>query len=160
LKLRPFKNEPTQNLERTTIVQTHTQQASKQHTKQTQIIKNSKGHPFTDEIVEAQLPPKWKGLNIKLYHSSTNLDEHMNVYKTQMNLYTRNKVVWYKVFPTSLKQGAFNWFTQFPSNLVDSLKALAAKFSTQYVTSRRHHMSSLALLNVKKKRNLYGHSWK
>jgi len=43
--------------------------------------------------MEARLPPKWKGLNIKLYDGFTDLDEHMNVYKTQMNLYTTEKSV-------------------------------------------------------------------
>ena len=58
-----------------------------------------KGHPFTDEIMEAQLPSKWKGLSIKFYDGSTDPDERLNLYKTQMNLYIANKVVWCKVFP-------------------------------------------------------------
>jgi len=37
---------------------------------------------FTDEILEVQLPTKWKGLNIKLYDGSIVSDEHKNVYKT------------------------------------------------------------------------------
>jgi len=45
-----------------------------------------KGHPFTNEIMEAQLPFKWKGLTIRLYDGSTDPDEHFNVFKTQMNL--------------------------------------------------------------------------
>ena len=36
---------------------------------------------FTDEIMEAQLPSEWKGPSIKLHDGSTDLDEHMNVYK-------------------------------------------------------------------------------
>jgi len=61
-----------------------------------------KEHPFTDEIMEAQLLSKWKELSIKLYDVSTDLDEHLNIYKTRINLYTTNKVVWCKVFPTTL----------------------------------------------------------
>ena len=64
-----------------------------------------KGHPFTKEIMEEQLPSKWKGLTIRLYDGSTESDEHLNVSKTQMNLHTTNKVVWCKVFPTSLQEG-------------------------------------------------------
>ena len=63
---------------------------------------DSKGHPFTNKIIDRPLPPKWKGLTIKLYDGSTDPDKHMNVFKTQMTLYTANKAVWCKVFPTSL----------------------------------------------------------
>jgi len=30
-----------------------------------------RGHPFTDEIIDTQLPPKWKRLTIKPYDGST-----------------------------------------------------------------------------------------
>jgi len=66
----------------------------------------------------------------------------MNIYKTQMNLYTTNKAIWCMIFPTSLR--ALSWFTQLPPNSVDSFKTLSTKFSTQYATSWSHHMSSLA----------------
>jgi len=59
---------------------------------------DSKGHPFADETMEEKLPSKWKGLNIKLYDGSIDPNEHLNIYKTQMNLYTTNKTVWWKVF--------------------------------------------------------------
>ena len=66
-----------------------------------------------------------------------------------------------KKFPTSLREGALNWFTQLPPNSVDNFKALAVKFITQCATSRPHHMSSLALLNFRQgKGNLCGRSWK
>jgi len=60
------------------------------------------GQPFTDEIINTLFPPKWKGLTIKPYDGSTDPDEHLKVFKTQMTLYPTNKVVWCKVFPTSL----------------------------------------------------------
>jgi len=102
--------------------------------------------------MEAQPPSKWKGLSIKLYDGSTDPDEHLNIYQMQMNLYTTNKAVREKVFPTSLQEGALNWFTQLPPNLVDSFKTLMTKFSTQYTTSRLHHMSSLALFNIRQEK--------
>jgi len=148
-------NELTQNHEKTNIVQAHTQQVSKQHTEQTQIIEEEddpKGHPFTDEIMEVQLPPKWKGLNIKLYDGFIDSDEHINIYKTQMNLYITNKVVWCKVLSASLKEVTLSWFTQLPSYSVDSFKTLSAKFSTEFATIQPHHISSLALINVRQEK--------
>jgi len=92
---------------KTTIIRTQIRYSSRQHTEHTHVIEEEddlKGHPFTKEITEAQLPPKWKVLNIKLYDDTIDLDKHMNVYETQMNLYTTNKSIWCKVFPASLKE--------------------------------------------------------
>jgi len=102
--------------------------------------------------MDTQLFPKWKSLNIKLYDGSTDMDEHMNVYKTQMNLYTTDKAVWCKVFATPLKERELDWFTKHPFNSMDNFKTLSAKFSTRFATSRPHHISSLALLNIRQEK--------
>jgi len=70
---------------------------------------DKKGHPFTYDIIAVPLPDKWRGLTIKLYDGSTNSNEHLNIFKTQMTLYTTDKVVWCKVFPTSLQEGPLGW---------------------------------------------------
>ena len=88
-----------------------------------------RGHPLTDEIIDRPLPAKWKGLTIKLYNGSTDLDEYLNVFKTQITLYTTNKSVWCKVFPTSLQEGPLGWFTRLPPNFVGNFKVLASKLS-------------------------------
>jgi len=41
-----------------------------------------------DAILNAKLPAKWKGLDMDRYDGSTDLDEHIDVYETQMRLYT------------------------------------------------------------------------
>ena len=80
---------------------TQTHQSSK-HTLLLDDDEDLRGYPFTDEIIKTQLLSKWKGLTIKLYDDSNDQDEHLNVFKTHMTLYTTNKVVWCKVFPTSI----------------------------------------------------------
>ena len=87
-----------------------------------------RGHPFTDEIIDVPLPSVWKGLTIKLYDGSTDPEEHLNVFKTQMTLYTTDKALWCKVFPTSLQEGPLGWFTQLSTNSVGSFKDLMTKF--------------------------------
>ena len=44
-------------------------------------------HPFTDFVMEAPLPDKWKGFNRDRYDGTTDPDEHMDVYTTHMSLY-------------------------------------------------------------------------
>ena len=113
---------------------------------------DQRGHPFTNEIIETPLPLKWKGLSIKLYDGSTNPDEHLNVFKTQMTLYTTNKAVWCKVFPTSLQEAPLGWFIGLPPNSMVNFKVLSTKFTTQYATSQPHHTSSMSLVNVEQEK--------
>ena len=115
-------------------------------------VANPRGHPFTDDIIAAPLPSKWRGLTMNLYDGSSNLDEHLNIFRTQMTLYTIDRTVWCKVFPTSLREGPLGWFSDLPPNSIASFDALELKFTTQYATSRPHRTSSMSLLNVKQER--------
>jgi len=85
--------------------------------------------------MEAQLPPNWKGLNVDRYDGTTYQNEHIDVYKTQMSLYTLDKPVWCRVFSTSLEGGTLSWFTRLPFDSVDSFKTPLSKFGTQFATS-------------------------
>jgi len=62
-------------------------------------VANPRGHPFTDDIITAPLPSKWRGLTMNLYDGSLDPDEHLNIFRTQMTLYTIDRMVWCKVFP-------------------------------------------------------------
>jgi len=97
----------------------------------------------------------WKGLNIDRYDGTTDPNEHMDVYTTHMSLYTSDNAVMCRVFPTSLKRGALSWFTRLPPNCIDCLETLVFKFGTQFATSRPHHLSSIALVNIRQGK---GHS--
>ena len=75
-------------------------------------------HPFVDGILIVELPARWKGLGIDRYDGSTDPDEHIDVYETQMPLYTTNQAVMCGVLPSSLKGMALNWFTRLPPTLL------------------------------------------
>ena len=72
----------------------------------------------------------------------------MNAYTTHMSLYTVDDVVLCRVFPTSLKGGAFRWFTKLPPNSVEGFTTLMSKFETQFATSWPHHLTSIALVGI------------
>nr|KYP34196.1 hypothetical protein KK1_044878 [Cajanus cajan] len=52
------------------------------------------------------LPFGWKPLHIDRYDGTTDPDEHIDLYVTQVNLYTNDDAVLCRVFPTSLKGAA------------------------------------------------------
>nr|KYP44992.1 hypothetical protein KK1_033453 [Cajanus cajan] len=65
-------------------------------------------HPFVDDIMETPLSHRWKPLHLDRYDGTTDPDEHIDLYTTQVNLYTNNDAILCRVFPTSLKGAALN----------------------------------------------------
>ena len=114
----------------------------------TVILDSARRHPFTNAVLEAPLPDKWKGFNRDRYDGTTDPDEHMYAYTTHMSLYTSDDGVMCRVFPTSLKGGALSWFTKLPPNSIDSFATLVSKFETQFATRRLHHLTSIALVGI------------
>ena len=105
-------------------------------------------HPFYDVIVETPLPDNWKNLTIDKYDGNIDPDEHIAVYTTQISLYAWNDVVMCGVFPTTLKGAALIWFTRLPSLCIDCFDTFVVKFGTQFATSRPHHLTLIALVNI------------
>nr|KYP44995.1 hypothetical protein KK1_033456 [Cajanus cajan] len=99
--------------------------------------------------METPLPFGWKPLHIDRYDGTTDLDEHIDLYLTQVNLYTNENVILCRVFPTSLKGSTLAWYTQLPTRSVDSFNTLVRRFTAQYATSRPHHITSAALAGLR-----------
>nr|KYP45117.1 hypothetical protein KK1_033399 [Cajanus cajan] len=57
-----------------------------------------------------------------------------------------------KVFPTSLKGPALNWFTRLSSRSVDSFTTLSSRFVIQFATSRPHQLTSIDLVNIRQEK--------
>lgn len=67
--------------------------------------------------MEATLPFNWKNLTIEKYDGITDLDEHLDVYITQVSMYTMNDAILCRVFLTLLKGQALHWSRGCPSTL-------------------------------------------
>ncbi|XP_068461731.1 uncharacterized protein [Phaseolus vulgaris] len=113
---------------------------------------SSRKHPFYDVIVDTPLPDNWKNLTIDKYDGSTDPDEHIAIYTTQISLYTWNDAVMCRVFPTTLKGAALSWFTRLPPLSINCFDTLIEKFGAQFATSRPHHLTSIALVNIRQEK--------
>lgn len=60
-------------------------------------------NPFVPSIMEATLPSNYKNLTIEKNDDTTDPNEHMDVYITQVSLYTTDDAILYQVFSTLLK---------------------------------------------------------
>nr|KYP64443.1 hypothetical protein KK1_019040 [Cajanus cajan] len=99
--------------------------------------------------METPLPQGWKPPHLDHYDGTTDPDEHIDLYTTQVNLYTNNDAILCRVFPTSLKGAALNWYTQLPAESINSFSTLVRRFTTQYATSRPHHITLPALASLR-----------
>jgi len=112
----------------------------------------SRRHPFVDRIMNAELPLHWKGLNMEQYDGTTDPDEHLHIYVTQVDLYIDNDVVFCRVFPTSLKGAPLSLFTHLQPYSIDSFETLVGKFSVEFATNRPHHVGSIALIHIRQEK--------
>ena len=118
----------------------------------TLMVDSTRRHPFTNNIIEVPLPEKWKGFNRDRYDWSTDPDEHIDAYTTHMSLYTSDDAVLCRVFPTSLKGATLSWFTKLSPNSINIFATLVANFETQFATNRPHHLTSIALVGIARRR--------
>jgi len=86
-------------------------------------------HPFVDGILSVELLANWKGLGMDRSDGSTNPDEHIDMYVTEMSLYKTYKSVLCRVFPTSLKGMTLSWSTGLPLVSLDCFETLVSLFS-------------------------------
>ncbi|XP_020240236.1 uncharacterized protein LOC109819062 [Cajanus cajan] len=106
-------------------------------------------HPFTPSIMQLSLLDSWKLLPIDKYDGTTDPDEHLDVFLTQVTLSTTDDAALCHIFPTSLKGRALSWFTLLPPNSIDSFNMLSAQFTIQFATSRPHSLTSLSLVSLR-----------
>ncbi|KAG5022816.1 hypothetical protein JHK85_019158 [Glycine max] len=95
-------------------------------------------HPFVDVIMEAQLPLRWKMLNIDRYDRLLDPDEHVDPFVTQMNLFTNDDAIMCRVFPTTLKGATLHWYTHLLRNSIDSFVTLVTQFEAQHDDPKRN----------------------
>jgi len=57
-----------------------------------------------------------------------------------------------RVFSTTLKGSTLRWFTRLTPLSIDFSDSLVEKFGTQFATSRPHHLTSIALVNIRQEK--------
>jgi len=109
-------------------------------------------YPFTDKIMATRLPKAMKNPSLDRYDGSTDPDEHLNAYVAQLSIYRTDTHVFCKVFSASLRGAALSWFTQLTPQAIDSFESLKTKFAAQFATSKPHHLTPIALVNVQQEK--------
>nr|KYP52939.1 hypothetical protein KK1_025140 [Cajanus cajan] len=91
-------------------------------------------------------------MSIEKYDGSSDPEEHLNVFLTQVTLSSQDDSALCRIFPTSLKGRALSWFTRLSSASIDSFSKLSSQFTLQFATSKPYKTTSLALAGVRQKK--------
>ena len=74
--------------------------------------------------------------------------EHVSQFNQRIVVHSKNEVLMYKVFPSSLGLVAMGWFNGLKANPVDLYKQLTQAFGSRFVTSSRAPRSLSELLSL------------
>ncbi|XP_020227522.1 uncharacterized protein LOC109808793 [Cajanus cajan] len=102
--------------------------------------------------MQSSLLDHWKSLPLDKYDGTTDPDEHVDIFLTQVTLSTIDDAALCRIFLTSLKGRALSWFTRLPANSIDSFNTPASQFTIQFATSRPHQLTSLALVSIRQEK--------
>lgn len=67
----------------------------------------------------------------------------------QMALYTTSDAIWCRVLFNSLNGEALAWFSMLLANSINYFAAIRVKFGAKFATSRLHHLTLIAQVNVR-----------
>ena len=93
--------------------------------------------PFTRRIEEGKLPRRFTQPSFIMYNGRTDPIEHVSHFNQRMAIYSKNKALMYKVFPSSLGLVAMRWFDGLGGSSIDSFKELTRVFGSRFVTCNR-----------------------
>ena len=105
--------------------------------------------PFTVEVLHFPLPMKFRMPHIKAFDETKDPIDHLNTYKTQMELHGYQNPVRCRAFSITLKGSALAWFTRLPPAAISSFRELFIAFISHFIGARTYRKPSYHLLTVK-----------
>ena len=90
--------------------------------------------PFTHRIEGATLPRRFHQPTFTIYNGRTDPVEHVSHFSQRMAIYSKDKALMCKVFPSSLGPVAMRWFDGLRTDSIDSFKELTRAFGSRFIT--------------------------
>ena len=93
--------------------------------------------PFSSHIERTKIPHCFTQPTFTIYNEKIDLMEHVRHFNQRMTIYSRNKALMCKVFPSSLEPIAMRWFGGLEESSIGSYKELTKAFNARFVTCSR-----------------------
>ena len=104
--------------------------------------------PFTNEVLNHPLPPKFCLPQLESYDGSKDPLNHIESFKTLMLLQMTPDEVMCRAFLTTLKGAARVWFSKIPLGTIVDFEQLSKGFVRHFIGGQRHKKPTSHLLNI------------
>ena len=104
--------------------------------------------PFTTEVLNHPLPPKFCLPQLESYDGSKDPLDHIESFKTLMLLQMTTDEVMCRAFLMTLKGAARVWFSKIPPGAIANFEQLSKGFVCHFIGGQRHKKPTGHLLNI------------
>ena len=104
--------------------------------------------PFTTEVLNCPLPPKFCLPQLESYDGSKDPLDHIESFKTLILLQMTLDEVICRAFPTTLKGVARVWFSKIPLGTIADFEQLNKGFVHHFIGGQKHKKPTGHLLNI------------
>ena len=104
---------------------------------------------FTAAINSFPLPYKFRMLHIDSYDGVKDPLDHLETFKTLMQLQGVADEIMCRAFPMTLKGATRIWFSRLTPNSVSTFKQLSAQFTAHFIGGHRCKKSTACLISIK-----------
>ena len=105
--------------------------------------------PFTVEVLHFPLPAKFRMPQVEAFDGARDPIDHLNTYKTQMELHGYQDPVRCRAFAIKLKGPSLAWFNRLPSSSISSFRELSIAFVSHFIGTRTYRNPCYHLLTIK-----------
>jgi hypothetical protein len=105
--------------------------------------------PLSEEILTCPFPKKFSPPTFDRYAGKTDPIQHLRHFQEKMDMYSHDDRIMCRVFPSSLKDVASNWFYSLRPNSLHTFDEVYRAFVDQYISRKKIMKNSLTLLSFK-----------
>ena len=105
--------------------------------------------PFKPDVANYPLPQKFKMPSVETFDGKKDPFDHLETYKTLMQLHRVPDEIMCRAFPTTLKGSARQWFAKLAPASISSFIELSRSFVSHFIGGRRHQKPVTHLLSIK-----------
>ncbi|CAA0830082.1 Unknown protein, partial [Striga hermonthica] len=109
-----------------------------------------RGHPFSQHILDADLPEGFRELNI-WYDGSTDPSRHLRSFENTAVLHRYNDPVQRRALLTTLRGPAQDWFHQLPLGVVRDFGGFSSSFLNQFSSVKAQEKPYLTSIGMQQK---------
>ena len=110
---------------------------------------NKTDSPFTPSINSFPLPQKFHMPQIESYDGIKDPLDHLETFKTLMQLQGVPDKIMCRAFPTTLKGPSRIWFNKLMPSSINTFKELSAQFTLHFIGRHRYKRSTAYLMSIK-----------